>query len=102
MSYSVSEAIEDSKKRTAFLEAVKEHFPDVYLSDERWYSATLRPEDCDDLDIDTKGVVRAMKRVGGGAVYASVQFCVPMLVLLMKLREKPALLAEVITLMRGQ
>ena len=68
MSYSVHEAIQDAKARVEWLEAVREFDPDVYLCDNEWHSKKLTLEDCTDVDVDDKGVLRFYKVLCGGRI----------------------------------
>jgi hypothetical protein len=77
MSYSVNEAITDGERRHLFFMAVKEAYPDAYLSGHRWESPSLSLEDCDGFDLEVEKTplgydsvrARLYRRVGSGQVY---------------------------------
>jgi hypothetical protein len=78
MSYSLDEALDDSRKYTAFLKALKEIHPDAIKTDGQWSSRDLTLENCDGFEIRTETrkeseyqyhYARFYQTVAGGRVF---------------------------------
>ena len=78
MSYSLDEALDNSRKYTIFLKALKEAHPDAIKTDGQWRARSLTPENCDGFEIQTEShkgsehqyhYARFYQTVAGGRVY---------------------------------
>lgn len=78
MSYSLDEAIGDSRRHAVFLTALKEAHPDAIKSEGKWFAQSLTLENCDGFEIETETrkdsnhqfhYARFYQALAGGRVY---------------------------------